>query len=136
MDEMYEKLSKEVQELIDILSSGRALKFEAMAKKGAKAVMAGEMDPEADPKISEEDQEAFNDYIAALIAVPNSFIPHIYAPGFRDGFCACLRCLDMCKEYKLDSLEKLFLTVKEECEKADPLEKIKAKLEYIRGLIN
>lgn len=136
MDEMYENLSKEVQELIAILSSGNALKFEAMAKKGAKAVMVGDKALEADSEFSEEDQEGFNNFIAALIAVPTNFIPHIYVPGFRDGFCACLRCLDMCKDRKLDSLEKLFLTLKEECDKADPLEKIKAKLEYIRGLIN
>lgn len=128
MDEIFEQFSDDLKELVNILASGKAVEFEHDMRKGAKEEI---MDTDEVP-LSAKDKEHYKEFLAALLAAPDDFLSHLYAGGFRDGFCACLRCLKMCEERNLDSIDDLLKSLRQELSEKSPFERMMAKINYMK----
>lgn len=128
VDEMFAHLPDDLQELVNILANGKSMEFEHLMRKSAEEeILSVDKAP-----LSEEDRKHYKEFLATILAVPDTFMGHMHSGGFRDGFCACLRCLKMCEERNLDHLEDLLKSIQKELESRDPLDLMMEKLKYMK----
>lgn len=132
MDERFEQLSSKAQELVNILGIGKSSEFAAMLKREVhKEVDNDEALIECPPDMRDD----YAQYLATIAVIPSEVIAFMYLPGFKDGFCACLRCLSMCDDRGLGTFSELYDSLQKEAEAMTHEEKLRAKVRYMKERI-
>ena len=131
VDGLFEHLPDDLKELVNILAAGKSVEFEHVMRESAKEeILSVDKAP-----LSEDERKHYKEFLATILAVPDTFLCHIYSGGFRDGFCACLRCLKMCDERNLDHLDDLLKSIQKELENKDPFDLMMEKLKYMKKVL-